>query len=153
MNRVWAPVLPLSRTTASRLIASKYSSNLARSWPPSASPNSLDPSLQVRTLMLSNCISLNSLDYSLQVHLQTPSITASKLAQSWPPSAYLQTSSITASKCISKLAWSRPLSSHFHGLHVHISKVTQLRCPSLLDHDLGVPFLSSLDHGVVKRWS
>jgi len=58
MNRVSAPVAPASRTTASRLTASKYSSNIARSWPPSASPNSLD--------------------HGLQVHLQTRSITASE---------------------------------------------------------------------------
>ena len=47
MNRVSAPVAPPSRTTASRLTAPKYYCNLARSWPPSASPNSLDHSLQV----------------------------------------------------------------------------------------------------------
>ena len=70
---------------------SKYSSNLARLWPPkcisklawsrhlSVSPNSLDYSLQVRTIITSQCTSKlarlrppsaspNSLDHGLQVH-------------------------------------------------------------------------------------
>ena len=48
MNRAIAHVAPLSRTcTTSRLITSKYSSILARSWPPSASYNSVDHGLQV----------------------------------------------------------------------------------------------------------
>jgi len=58
MNRVSALVAPHSRTTDSRLTPSKYSSNLARSWPPSAFPNLLD--------------------HGLQVHVQTRSITASE---------------------------------------------------------------------------
>jgi len=49
------------------LTASKYLSILARLWPLSASPHSLD--------------------HGLQVHLQTRTITASKLTQSRPPSA------------------------------------------------------------------
>ena len=67
-------------------------SKLVQSWPPSASPNSLD--------------------HGLQVYLQTRSITACKFARSWPPSAspnslnlslhvHIQTRSFTASKCIS----------------------------------------------------
>jgi len=83
-------------------IAYKYSSSLTSSRPPSASPNSLD--------------------HSLQVHLQTRSITASKFARSRPPSAslssldpalqvHLWVHSISASKCISELAWSRPPST------------------------------------------
>jgi len=135
MHRVSAPVAPPSRTTASRLTASKYSSNLARSWPPSASPNPLDHGLQLylqtRSITASNCnsklarsrppgASPNSLDHGLQVHLQTRSITASKFARSWPPKCislnsldhglqvHLQTRSITASQCISKLSRSRP---------------------------------------------
>jgi len=81
--------------------ASKYSSNLAQSRPPSVSPNSLN--------------------HGLQVHLQTRSITTSKciskLTQSRPPSAsltpldlslrvHLQTRSIAASKCISEFTQS-----------------------------------------------
>jgi len=96
MNRVSAPVAPPSRTTASRLTSSKYSSYLARSRPPSAS--------------------LNSLDHSLEVYLYTRSIMASKFAQSQPPSVslnwhnyglqvHLQTRSITASKYIFKEWW------------------------------------------------
>jgi len=81
------------------LTASKYSSNLARSRPPSASPISLD--------------------HGLQVHLQTHSITASKciskLARLRPASSHEhglqvhpQTRLITISECISKLSWSLP---------------------------------------------
>jgi len=96
--------------------ASKYSSNLTWSRPPSASPNLLD--------------------HSLQVYLQTRSITASKcickLAQSQPPSVSpntldygLQVRTITASKCISEFTQSWPpsasLSSLDLGLQVHIS--------------------------------
>jgi len=103
--------------------ASEYSSNHARSLPPSVSPNSQD--------------------HGLQVYLQTHSIMAckfarasslkriSKLARSWPPSAsptsldhglqvHLQTCSITASKCISKLPPLWPPSSCDHGLQVHL---------------------------------
>jgi len=95
--------------------ASKYSSNLSLSRPPSASPISLD--------------------YGLQVHLKNRSITASKclskLASLRPASSHkhglqvhLQSRSITASKCISKLALSRPpsvsLSSLNLGLQLHL---------------------------------
>jgi len=91
--------------------ASKYSSNLNQSRPPTASPN------------LHN--------HSLQVHLQTQSVTASKFARTWPPSAStnsldfgLQVSTIMASKCISKLTQSQ-LPSVFpnslnYGLQVHL---------------------------------
>ena len=85
MNRVSPP----SRTTASRLTVSKYSSNLAQSWPPGASLNSLDHSLQVyltaRSITASKfarlqppSVSRNSLDCDLQVNPQTRSITAYK---------------------------------------------------------------------------
>ena len=47
MNRVSAPVAPPFQTTTSRLTPSMYSSTLTRSWPPSASPNSLDHRIQV----------------------------------------------------------------------------------------------------------
>jgi len=84
MNRVSAAVASPSQSTAS-----KYSSILARSRPPSVSPDSLDYSLQVCTIMASMCISklalslppsasLSSLDLSHQVHIQIRSITASK---------------------------------------------------------------------------
>jgi len=119
MNRVSAPVAPPFRTTVSRLTASKFCSNVARSRPPSSSPNSFD--------------------HSLQVYLQTRSITAykclSKLARSRPPSAspnsldhglqvHLRTHSVTASKCISKLVRSQPPSQSpnllDYGLQVHL---------------------------------
>jgi len=71
------------------LTLSITASKLARSRPPSSSPNSLDCRLQVRMMAASMCISklarsqspsvsLKSHDYGLQVHLQTLSITASK---------------------------------------------------------------------------
>jgi len=132
MNRVSAPgapyidCLPVLVQTRSITV-----SKLARSRPPSLSPNSLDHGLQAhlqsRSITASKLarsrppsVSPNSLDYGLQVHLQTGSITASKLARSWPPSAYPQTRSITAFKCISKLARLQPSSSHDHGLQVDL---------------------------------
>jgi hypothetical protein len=45
MKRVSASVTPPLQTTASRLTASYYSSYVARSSPPSLSPNSVTPSL------------------------------------------------------------------------------------------------------------
>jgi len=141
MNRVSAPVSPPSRTTASRLTASKYSSNLARLWPPSASPNSLDHSLQVRTHMASKCISPNSLDHGLQVRTHM------------------------ASKCISKLARLRPLSSHSHGLQSaylqtrtislqvrtitaseSISKFTRSRCGETVELEGRQPIINTPPH-------
>jgi len=69
--------------------ASKYSSNLTRSRPPSVYPNSVDYGLQFHTNTASKCISeftrswppsasLSSLDLGLQVQFSTRSITASK---------------------------------------------------------------------------
>jgi len=140
MKRVSAPgapsidCLPVLVQTRS-ITVSKCISKLARSRPPSASPNSLDHGLQVhlqtRSIAASKCISKlarlqppSSHDHGLQVHI-------SKLARSWPPSAspnsldhglqvYLRTRSITAFKCITTLARLRPPSSHDHGLQVHL---------------------------------
>ena len=123
MNRVSAAVAPHYKSTAS-----KYSSNLARSSPASASPNSLDHGLQVylqtRSITSCKCISElarlrppSSHEHGLQVHLQARSITAStcisEFTRSTSPSAslsslelslqvHIQTRSITASKCISE---------------------------------------------------
>jgi len=106
--------------------ASKSSSNLTWSRPPSASQNSLDHSLQVylqtRSITASKCIakvaqseppsvSPNSLDYGLQVRTITASKCISEFTRSWPPSAslssfnlglqvHISTRSITASKYI-----------------------------------------------------
>jgi len=132
-------------------IASKFSSNLTQSRPPSASPNSLDDRLQVylqtRSITASKSISKlaqsqppsvspNSLDYGLQVHTFTASKCISEFTRSWPPSAslspldpglqvHLQTRSLKASKCISKLARSEAPSvspnSLNYGLQVHLS--------------------------------
>ena len=64
------------------IIASKCISTLARSWPPSASPSSLNHGLQVHLwvhlITRSSSASLNSLDHDLGVHLWVQSITASK---------------------------------------------------------------------------
>jgi len=106
--------MPPSQITASRFTASK-DYNLAQSWPPSASPNAFDNSLQVhhqtRSIMASRCISL---DHGLKVHHQThsnmSSTSISSLARPRPPSAHLWTHSVAASQCISILielrAWS-----------------------------------------------
>jgi hypothetical protein len=90
MNRFSAPgaqsidCLPVLVQTRS-IMASK----LARSWPPSASPNLLDRGLQVhlgtRSITAFKCTSTlarlrppSSHDHGLQVHLQTRSITTSE---------------------------------------------------------------------------
>jgi len=108
--------------------ASKYSSNRARSRPPSASPITLHHGLQVhletRSITASNCISqlarlrpASSDKHGLQVHLQTRSIAISecisKFTRSLPRSVspnmldyclqvHLQTRSVTASEYISE---------------------------------------------------
>jgi len=138
MNRVSAPVAPPSRTTSSRLTASKHS-NLTRSWPPSAGPHSLD--------------------HSLQVYLQTRPITASMFARSLPPSASpnsldygLQVRTITASKCISELARSAPpsVSPNPLGYSLQIRTIT---ASELARSRPWSASLSSLDHSVVKQYS
>jgi len=114
--------------------ASKCICTLARSRPPSVSPDSLDYGLHVPTIMASKCISklarsrpptasLSPLDLSLQVHLQTRSITASKCISEFM---------IMASKCIFKLARLRPPSSHDHGLQLHLQtgSITASKCIS-----------------------
>jgi len=111
----------LPEHTASRLTAFQYFSNLARSRPPSASPNSVDHGLKCMSKLIRwrhPSASPNPLERGLLLHLQSRSITASKciskLAQSRPPSAspnslnhglqvHLQNCSIAASKCIPEL--------------------------------------------------
>jgi len=172
MNRVLAPVptfLRIYRLQFNHLqvllqfrsiMAFKCISKLAQLWPPSASPNLLDYSLQVRTIdglqtrsiIASKCISQftwswprsaspNLLDHGLQVHMING----------------LQTHFITVSKCIFQFTRSRALcaspNSFYHSLPVHlsvhlisaskcISKPTRSRPPStslrLHDHSLPV---------------
>jgi len=172
MKRVSAPGAPsidcLPVLVQTRWItACKCISKLARSQPPSVSPNSLDHSLHVyletRSIRASKCISKfawlrhpSSLDDGLQVDLHIRSITASKciskLARSQPSSlslnspdyglqVHLQSRSITASNRISKVAQSRPPKciSKIAGLCPPkcISKPARSRSPSVS--------LSSLD--------
>jgi len=70
--------------------ASKYLSNLAQSWPPSVSPNSLDDSLQVhlqtRAITASNCISKHARLRPPSLHNHGLQVPISKLARSRPPS-------------------------------------------------------------------
>jgi len=126
-QRVPAPVAPPSRSTTCRLTASKYSFNLARSWPPSASRHTLD--------------------HGIRLNLQCRSITGSKCAQSWPPSEHLESRSKTGSKWDSKLALSRPRMvspiSLDYGIQVRtiivskcISNLGWLQPPSSNDHGL-----------------
>jgi len=141
MNKVSAPVAPLSRTTTSRLTASKYSSNPARSRPPSAS--------------------LNSLNYGLQVRLITASKGIAKLARLRPPNlldhslqVYLQIRSITASKCISKLARSRPPNISPNSLDYGLQAYPQLRSITASTLARSRPpsvYLNSLDYGLQVR--
>jgi len=150
------PVTVRLRTRS--MMASECISKLARSQAPGVSPNSLDYSLQVRTIpafhvhlqprsiTASECISKlarsqppgespNSHDHGLQVH----TITACKVARSRPPRSHdhglqmhLQIRTITASKCISKLAWLQRPSLHDHSLQVHLQtcSITALECIS-----------------------
>jgi len=150
MNRVSDPVVPPSWSTASRSPSSMYSSNLDRSWSPSASPISCDYGLQlhlwVHSILASKCISklsrlrpritsLRSRDIGLQVHL-------------W-------TRLIMVSNCICEFTWSRPPSA--------ISTLSRSRHPiaSLGTPDLGLEvyrqfarswppsaFTNSLSHGL-----
>jgi len=152
MNRVSAPVAPPSRTTTSRLMVSSYSSYLARSWPSSASPDTLD--------------------YSLQVYLPTRLFKASTFASSRPPTASLnllyhglqvnlQCFSITASRCIFKLARSRPLSASPNSLNYSlqlylqarsimasecISKFTRSQCGEMVELEGRQPIVDTLPH-------
>jgi len=132
MNTVSASVTPPSRTAACWVNASKYSSNLARSCPPSTSPNWLD--------------------HSLQVYLQSRSITASKFAPSRPPISYLHTRSITAFNFISKLAWSWPpsVSQNLLDCSPQVRTVTASKLARSQPRNAS---LSLLDHAVVKRCS
>ena len=161
-------------------MASKSISKLARSQPPSASPMSLDHSLQVflqsRTITTSKCISQltrlrqpHSHGHGLQVHLQTSLISASecisKPAGSQPPSVSPfsldygpQVCMIIASRYISKLAQSHSasLSSLDYELQVYhqIRSIPVSKCKSKLAQSWPQSAsLSSLDHDVVKRWS
>jgi len=158
MNWVSAAVTPPFRSTAPRSNTSKYSFNLDRSrppsaslsstwsWSPSASPNSLYHGLQVYLWV--------ELDLGLQVHLQTRSITASKCISQLHNlglQMHLHTCLITASKCISKLALSWPPSASLsstwswppsaspnsldHGLQVHLS-VTRSWTPNASPNSL-----------------
>jgi len=149
MYRVSAAVVPPSWSTA----------NLDWSMPSSASPNSLDYSLQVHLWVTKSrppCASLNSLDYSIQVHLWVHSIITSTcictLDQWRPPSSHdhgLQVhpqtcliaasmcisefNLVSASKCISKIAGLRPLSaslSYTIWASKCVSQLVQSRPPS-----------------------
>jgi len=128
------------------LTACKYSSHIARSWPPSASPYllKLDHKVYLHpgSITASKCISELTqsrprntstylLDYGLQLHLSAHLILASKciskLSSSWHPIASLsslnhahqvdlQTHMITASNCISEFTWSWPPSASPHSV-------------------------------------
>jgi len=102
--------------------ASKYSSNVARSLPPSASPTSFDHDLHMNlrsTWSRPQSASPNLLDSGLKVHL-------------WVQST-------TVSKCISIPDRSRPRSLHDDGLQVHPC-ITRSRPPNASPNplDLGL---------------
>jgi len=139
------------------------SPKLARSWPPSASPNLIDHGLQVHTIMATNCISThaqsqprsaspNLINHGLQVHL------LSSLNLSLQ--VHLQTRSIATSKCISKLDRPRPASwqddglrlpsacrnSHGHPLRVHLPtrSITASNCISSVHSITASKWISKL---------
>jgi len=117
------------------------------SWHPSASPNSLNHSLQMHLCVQHDLGPANASPYSLnhgrqvqlgvqlylilQVHLQTRSIMACKFEWSWPPSV---SRSIIASKSISEFTrtWLLSLSSNSteQGLQVYLqtSSITASKC-------------------------
>jgi len=148
MNRVSAPVSPPSQTTACRLTASKYSSNLARSWPPSASPNSLNYGLQVHlwvhSISVSKCVStfarsrrpsasLSSLDRSLQVHLQRCSITASKYISTERPRVYGDTGVTEVDRVTGSIYSADPRVDWHHLISIssyHTTKIHTLSFPT-----------------------
>jgi len=146
MNRVSAPVAPLSRymtsrstasrSTAKRFAAWKYSSIVDESLPQTASPKYLDFGLQVCTIMASNCIfnlarfrastaSLGHLTLGLQLHLQTHMISVSKCIFEfiWSPPA-IACSTITVSKSIFGFTRSRPPSASRISLHYRLQVCT-----------------------------
>jgi len=113
------------------MTASKCISELARSQPPSVSPDSLDYGIQVRTKMACKFISKlaplrppsshdhgfpstssNSLDHTLGVHFQRRTITDAQVN--------LQTRTITASKCAEWWPPSVRPNSVDHGIGVHL---------------------------------
>jgi hypothetical protein len=122
--------------TASRLTASKYASNLARSWPWSASSSSLDRSFQVHLqsgfIIAFNCI-------SNLAQMQPPSASPNSL--NCGPQVHHQTCSITALECILEFtrslfsgtlwSWAR-LSVYFVYWDVHLRRGHwNIYCPSL----------------------
>jgi len=118
------------------------SSKLAWSWPTSASPNSLNHSLQVNlstgTTMASKLARLrppSSHDHGLHVYLQTGSIMIgecnTKFPRSWPPSVspsavylhhqeHLQSCVIMAAECIWEFTSSACSGPHWIALTHHV---------------------------------
>jgi hypothetical protein len=140
MHRVSAAVAHPSWSTASRLTMLKYFSNPFRSWPPSASPNSLDHVLQGQLQICSVTASMfisELHNHSLQVPLQTCSITASKCISKLHDlglQIHLQTRSIMASKGISEFKTDIGLQVHLQIRLIMASKciikLTRLWPPS-----------------------
>ena len=124
MNRNSAPLAPPSWTARSRLTTYKYSSDVTRSWPPTAPPNSLDHILQVslptRTILASKftrslppSVFANLPSCSHKVYLQSPTIKASRFTTLWPPSSHnhhpelhLRPRTIMVFECHSMFTWS-----------------------------------------------
>ena len=85
----------------------KYSSSLARSWPRSASPSSLDRGLQMhlqtRSITFSKC-------FSKLPWIRAPEFNRSRHSRVYPNSLdhSIQVRMIMASNCVSTLALSRP---------------------------------------------
>jgi hypothetical protein len=86
------------------LLLSKHSSKLAALLPPRSDSNVFQLNIFILARSGPPSSSPNLLNYGEQVHIYICSITASKIALLWPPTAYLQTCMITGFKCISKVA-------------------------------------------------
>ena len=99
------------------MTASQCISNLAQSWPPSVSPNSLDCGVQVRTITASTRITKLAWSWSRS---------ASLCSLDHGPWVKLQLPPITPSKCISKLTQSRPQSVSLSSLDCHFEAHLEL---------------------------
>jgi len=125
--------------------------SVTRSWPHSASPNSLDHGLQVYTTIAFRCISklarlrppsasLSFLDLGLQVHLSV------QLDLSLP--VHLQIHSITASKSLSKFTRSQPPSASLHSLTWRLQALLWLHSSTVCSQIDRMYIFRNLD-----RWS
>jgi hypothetical protein len=123
-------------------------SKFACSWPPSASRNSLDYSVQTCSLLASKCISTlhqfrhpnaspNSLNHDGSMHLKVHSIGVSQYISNmfhYPAQVQLETGAIMLSKCIPQSSGVRPptvfpnMLNYKLQVHLQTCSITILEC-------------------------